>query len=188
MSRTDLKTAQGPGGSDAMPVSPTPDAAGLSRENSAGNDSSQNGMTESGGSFQGDMTGSQSPQNDMTGNDSSFQNNMTESQSPQRGMAGSQSASAGTIQISVVSSLGMVPVEGATVTISYTGEPDNPLSVLTTDISGQTPVVDLPAPPLELSLQPGSEEQPYSEYNIEVTAEGYEPVLVSGSCPCSPYR
>ena len=58
MSRTDLKTAQGPGGSDAMPVSPTPDAAGLSRENSAGNDSSQNGMTESGGSFQGDMTGS----------------------------------------------------------------------------------------------------------------------------------
>ena len=39
----------------------------------------------------------------------------------------------------------------------------------------------LPAPPLDLSLTPDATEQPYSEYNISVTAEGYEPVLVSGS-------
>lgn len=88
---------------------------------------------------------------------------------------------AGSIKISVVSSIGLVPVENATVTISYTGDPENPLEVLTTDSSGQTPVVSLPAPPLELSLNPEPEEQPYSEYNISVTAEGYEPVLVSGS-------
>lgn len=88
---------------------------------------------------------------------------------------------AGSIKISVVSSIGLVPVENATVTVSYTGDPDTPLEVLTTDNSGQTPVVSLPAPPLELSLNPESEEQPYSEYNISVTAEGYEPVLVSGS-------
>ena len=87
----------------------------------------------------------------------------------------------GTIQISVVSSIGQVPVENATVTISYTGDPGSPLKVLTTDSSGQTPVTELPAPPPELSLQPENEQQPYSEYNIEVTAEGYEPVLVSGS-------
>ena len=37
-----------------------------------------------------------------------------------------------------------------------------------------------PAPPLEYSLEPGSE-QPYSEYNIEVNAPGYEPVMVSGT-------
>ncbi|HBA49999.1 MAG TPA: hypothetical protein DCZ91_19835 [Lachnospiraceae bacterium] len=86
----------------------------------------------------------------------------------------------GSIRISVVSSVGMVPVENATVTISYTGDPE-PLMVLTTDSSGQTPVTELPAPPLNLSLQPENEQQPYSEYNIEVTAEGYEPVLVSGS-------
>lgn len=87
----------------------------------------------------------------------------------------------GTMKISVVSSLGQIPVENATVSISYTGDPGSPLSVLTTDSSGQTPDIALPAPPLQLSLEPENELQPYSEYNIEVTAEGYEPVLVSGS-------
>ena len=87
----------------------------------------------------------------------------------------------GTIQISVVSTIGEVPGENATVTISYSGDPGAPLKVLTTDNSGQTPVTELPAPPLELSLQPENEQQPYSEYNIEVTADGYEPVLISGS-------
>lgn len=87
----------------------------------------------------------------------------------------------GSIQISVVSSIGLLPVENATVTISYTGDPSSPLYTLTTDDSGQTPTIELPAPSPELSLQPENEQQPYSEYNIEVTAEGYEPVLVSGS-------
>lgn len=90
-------------------------------------------------------------------------------------------SNAGTIKISVVSSIGMVPVENATVTISRTGEPDSVLASLTTDSSGQTPVTELPAPPLALSLQPENEVRPYSEYNITVTADGYEPVLVSGS-------
>lgn len=87
----------------------------------------------------------------------------------------------GSIQVSVVSAIGLVPVENATVTISYTGDPDSPLQVLTTDSSGQTPTVQLPAPPLELSLDPEATQQPYSEYNIYVTAEGYEPVYVTGS-------
>lgn len=87
----------------------------------------------------------------------------------------------GSIKISVVSSMGLVPVENATVTVSYTGDPGAPLTVLTTDSSGQTPTIELPAPPVELSLEPENNVQPYSEYNIEVTAEGYEPVLVSGS-------
>lgn len=90
-------------------------------------------------------------------------------------------AYAGAMQVSVVSAIGLIPVENATVTISYTGDPDSPLEVLTTDRSGQTPTVELPAPPLSLSLDPEAEQQPYSEYNIFVTAEGYEPVLVSGS-------
>ncbi|MCM1112452.1 MAG: peptidoglycan-binding protein [Muribaculum sp.] len=87
----------------------------------------------------------------------------------------------GTLQVNVVSSLGMIPVENATVTISYTGDPEAPLETLTTDSSGQTPAVTLPAPPIALSLDPDSTVQPYSEYNITVTAQGYEPVLVSGS-------
>ena len=88
---------------------------------------------------------------------------------------------AGSLQVSVVSTLGMIPVVGATVEISFTGDPDSPIVTLTTDDSGQTPTIELPTPPLALSLDSSAEEQPYSEYNIRVTAEGYEPVLVSGS-------
>ena len=88
---------------------------------------------------------------------------------------------AGALKISVVSSIGLVPIENATVTISYTGDPENTLDTLTTDISGQTPTVELPAPPLALSLDPDALIQPYAEYNIMVTAEGFEPVYVSGS-------
>ena len=87
----------------------------------------------------------------------------------------------GTIKISVISSIGMIPVENAAVTIFDSADPDAPLMTLTTDSSGQTPVAQLPAPPLALSLEPENEIRPYSEYNIIVTAEGYEPVLVSGS-------
>lgn len=87
----------------------------------------------------------------------------------------------GTLRVSVVSALGLIPVENATVIISYEGDPESPLETLTTDSSGQTPVVSLPAPPLALSLDPDTTIQPYSEYNIIVTAEGYEPVQVSGS-------
>lgn len=87
----------------------------------------------------------------------------------------------GTLQISVVSALGMSPISSATVTISYTGDPDSPIETLTTDESGQTPEINLKAPPRELSLTPDITEQPYSEYNIQVTAEGFETVLVSGS-------
>lgn len=90
-------------------------------------------------------------------------------------------AYAGGMQISVVSAIGMLPIENATVVISYTGDPDSPIETLTTDSSGQTPTVELPAPPLNLSLNSQNEQQPYSEYNIFVTAENYEPVLVSGS-------
>lgn len=90
-------------------------------------------------------------------------------------------AYAGTLKISVVSAMGQFPVAGATVIISYTGDPDSPIQTLTTDNSGQTPVIELPAPPTELSLNPNNEQQPYSEYNISVTAPDYEPIVVSGS-------
>lgn len=88
---------------------------------------------------------------------------------------------AGRLQVNVTSSLGLIPVQNATVTISYTGNPDSVIESLTTDESGQTETVELPAPPLEYSLSSAAENQPYSEYNIRVSAPGYEPVLVSGS-------
>lgn len=96
-------------------------------------------------------------------------------------VSGNTSPSEGGLQISVVSAIGMIPIKNATVTISYTGDPQQPLMTLTTDESGQTPPIELPAPDIEYSLNPEQIVQPYSEYNIEVTANGYEPVLVSGT-------
>lgn len=88
---------------------------------------------------------------------------------------------AGSMKVSVVSALDQTPVANATVVISYTGDPETPIETLMTNSSGQTETVELPTPPLSLSLNPEAEEQPYAEYNIGVTANGYEPVLVSGS-------
>lgn len=87
----------------------------------------------------------------------------------------------GGLRIFVTSTVGMIPIENATVTISYTGQPEAVILSLTTDESGQTEPVELPAPPLSLSLEPEPLMQPYSEYNIEVSAPGYETVLVSGT-------
>ena len=86
----------------------------------------------------------------------------------------------GQLQINVISSLEYLPVVGATITVFLTGSPDTPIATLTTNISGETEPLTLPTPPLSLSLEP-SEIQPYSEYNIFVEAEGYEPVYISGS-------
>lgn len=87
---------------------------------------------------------------------------------------------AGALKISVTSTVGLIPVRDATVSISYKGMPDSIIETLDTDESGQTEEIELPAPPIELSLEP-QELQPYSEYNIEVNAPGYEPVVVSGT-------
>ena len=86
----------------------------------------------------------------------------------------------GKLQINVTSSLGLIPIPDATVTISYTGEAGTPIEKLRTDSSGQTQAVELAAPPLEYSVEP-TEQMPYSEYNIQVEAPGYETVLVSGT-------
>lgn len=90
-------------------------------------------------------------------------------------------AQSGALRIAVTSSLGQIPIQGATVTISYSGAPENVIQVLTTDISGLTETIELPAPDIQYSLEPESAVQPYSEYNITVTAPGYEPVFVTGS-------
>ena len=88
---------------------------------------------------------------------------------------------AGFLRINVTSSLGQIPVKDATVSITYTGEPGRVLEELTTDESGLTDTIELPAPDISYSLDPESEVQPYSEFTITVTASGYETVIVSGS-------
>lgn len=89
-------------------------------------------------------------------------------------------AYSGDLTISVTSSLGLIPIDNATITISYSGEPNSVVQTLTTDDSGLTATISLPAPNLSYSTQI-SDVQPYSEYNISVTAPGYEPVNISGT-------
>ena len=89
-------------------------------------------------------------------------------------------ADKGNLKIQVNSTIGYVPVRNATISISYTGESDQVLEEVTTDQNGQTEEVALDAPPVEYSLSP-SENQPYSEYNLHVTAPDYEPVTISGA-------
>ncbi len=85
----------------------------------------------------------------------------------------------GRLQINVTANVGLIPIENASITISFTGEPDSTLETLTTDSSGQTDTVDLKTPPLQYSLTPNSP-MPYAEYTLSVSAPGYEPVIVSG--------
>jgi hypothetical protein len=69
---------------------------------------------------------------------------------------------------------GFAPVENAQVKISYSGMPNSAIEQLTTDASGKTEEIELEAPSIDYSLTP-SEEQPYSEYTIQVTAPNYAP-------------
>lgn len=91
-----------------------------------------------------------------------------------------QTPDMGKMQVSVVQRGTVIPIENARISISYTGNPDQTIEQVETDSNGQTEVLDLAAPPLEYSMNPG-ENQPYSEYNLEISAEGYEPVTISGS-------
>lgn len=75
----------------------------------------------------------------------------------------------------------MTPISDARVSISYTGDPNSSLEELFTNSSGQTEAIELNTPPLEYSINPTVESQPYSEYTVSVTAEGFEPVTVSGT-------
>jgi len=52
----------------------------------------------------------------------------------------------GRLQINLVSDITAYPIQGARISISYTGIPETPLEQLTTDSSGQTDMIDLAAP------------------------------------------
>lgn len=88
--------------------------------------------------------------------------------------------SQGFLRVFVIERPGLAPIENATVTIVYEAAPEAEPRVFTTDNSGQTPIITLPAPPIAYSEAP-DEPKPYSEYTITVTKEGYEETIVTGS-------
>ena len=85
----------------------------------------------------------------------------------------------GFLQISAVSDTNQIPINNAQIEIATTGNPDHTIDILETDADGRTPNITLDAPPVEYSLEP-SDNQPYSEYNIKISAEGYEQTIISG--------
>ena len=87
----------------------------------------------------------------------------------------------GELQINVTSTVGARPIADARISISYTGVPESTLERVETDSSGQTEVLELDAPPEEWSLDPRNERQPYSEYTLDVSAPGFEPVSIAGT-------
>ncbi|MGN0158298.1 MAG: peptidoglycan-binding protein [Brotaphodocola sp.] len=94
--------------------------------------------------------------------------------------ASTENISRGFLQVNVVNLLNNFPIQDATITISSAEKPDNTLEEFHTNSSGQTEQIELPAPPLEYSLNPGSR-QPYSEYQLMIQAPGFKPATISGT-------
>lgn len=88
--------------------------------------------------------------------------------------------SRGRLQIRVLSNQRATPVADATIDISYSGDPESTVEKVLTDSTGQTAAIELATPPLEYSLAP-SETQPYSEYTLRITAEGFETITINGT-------
>lgn len=86
----------------------------------------------------------------------------------------------GKLQIQVITIIGNRPVENAAVRVYVSGDPEQTLYELTTNNSGLTDELELEAPDIAYSTSP-SEPQPYAEYTVDVTAEGYEPAEVAST-------
>ena len=84
----------------------------------------------------------------------------------------------GNLQIFVTA--GESPIPGARVRVT---DPQNGavLEEAATDASGQTPFIELPAPPMEWSVVEGEADQrPYAVYNVTVSAGGWQTLHISG--------
>lgn len=86
--------------------------------------------------------------------------------------------STGILRVTVTTNSGYTPIGSARVQIANSGTPDNILAELTTDSSGNTQDIELNAPSIEYSMTP-SDNQPYSEYNVKVLADGYTEEIIT---------
>ena len=92
-----------------------------------------------------------------------------------------ETQSFGGLSVDVISARDNRPISNATIDINFTGDPSTqPLEEVTTDDTGRTGVIELPAPPLDYSLEP-SAPMPYAEYTLTIKAPGFEPVIISGA-------
>lgn len=85
----------------------------------------------------------------------------------------------GKMRINVYDRQQGTPLANASVSISYTGNPETMINEVMTDSEGAVNLDELLTPPIEYSMEPG-EKQPFSEYTIDVTANGYDEANISG--------
>jgi hypothetical protein len=85
----------------------------------------------------------------------------------------------GKMRINVYDRQQGTPLANASVSISYTGNPETVINEVMTDSEGAVNLDELLTPPIEYSMEPG-EKQPFSEYTIDVTANGYDEANISG--------
>lgn len=75
-----------------------------------------------------------------------------------------------------------IPIDGSKITItpsSSNSDGSTPINVVTNS-TGETEVLELVAPDIELSLTPTSTQTPYSEYDIRIERDGFESLLING--------
>ena len=89
------------------------------------------------------------------------------------------SSDTGYLNVIVTGTDSYSPLSSATIEIADTGNPNRILESITTNQNGQTGNIELSAPPREYSMEP-TDNQPYSEYNLKISAPGYQEGLVSG--------
>lgn len=89
------------------------------------------------------------------------------------------SSDTGNLNVIVTGTDSYSPLSSATIEIANAGEPNRILESVNTDRNGQTGNIELSAPPREYSMEP-TDNQPYSEYNVKISAPGYQEGLVSG--------
>ena len=85
----------------------------------------------------------------------------------------------GKMRINVYDKQQGIPLADARISLAYTGNPERIINEITTESEGAVNLDDLPTPPVEYSMEPG-ENQPFSEYTIDVNADGYEEINISG--------
>lgn len=87
----------------------------------------------------------------------------------------------GGLKISITTENGFDPIKDASIQISPSSDPTMTETRATTNASGQTSIIELPAPPKSLSLDQENLIQPYGNYDITIEKEGYLPQVISGS-------
>ncbi|MCL2616855.1 MAG: peptidoglycan-binding protein [Defluviitaleaceae bacterium] len=85
----------------------------------------------------------------------------------------------GNLRCAVFSQSVGLPVSGAKIRLTAGGGVAA-FEQLISNQDGQTATIDLAAPPLDYSLGTATGEQPYSEYDISVEAEGFEAAVIKG--------